>query len=78
MLHTEVDSWYLYHPLINLARLAKRGDEEAKQLFLESLKFGIKVAQHFKYVWPVQYHLATLEILNDNRKPGEGGQTDVV
>ena len=73
----EVDSWYLYHPLTNLARLAKRGDDEAKELFLKSVKFGIKVARHFKYVWPVQYHLRTLDILTDNRKPGEGGQTDV-
>ena len=47
------------------------------RLFLDSVKFGIKVAQHFKYVWPVQYHLGTLDIINGNRKPGEGGQTDV-
>ena len=73
----EVDSWYLYHPLTNLARLAKRGDEEAKTLFLTSLEFGIKVAHRFKYHWPVQYNLKTLAIITDNRKAGEGGQTDV-
>ena len=73
----EVDSWYLYHPLTNLARLTRRGDEEAKKLFLTSLDFGIKVARRFKYHWPVQYDLKTLAIVTDNRKEGESGQTDV-
>jgi len=73
----EVDSWYLYHPLTNLARLAKRGDKEARELFLGSLEFGIRVARHFQYRWPVQFHLETLDVITENRKPGEAGQTDV-
>jgi hypothetical protein len=39
-----VDSWYLYHPLMNLARLALNGDERARDLFLRSIDFGIKAA----------------------------------
>jgi hypothetical protein len=73
----EVDSWYLYHPLANLGRLAKDGDEKAKELFLKSLDFGIRAAQHFKYHWPVQYNVRTLEIIKDKRKEDEPGQSDV-
>ena len=35
------------------------------------------MAHHFKYCWPVQYHLGTLEVITGNRKPGERGLTDV-
>ncbi len=73
----EVDSWYLYHPLANLARLAKAGDEKAKALFLGSLDFGIQTARHFKYQWPVQFNIQTLEIITSARKPDEPGQSDV-
>src|SRR5690606_8032590 len=38
-----MDSWYLHHPLLNLSRMAMRGDEEAKKLFLKSLDYAIKV-----------------------------------
>ena len=44
-----VDSWYLYHPLLNLGRLAIAGDDHAKLLFLKSVEFGIRAAHHFKY-----------------------------
>jgi hypothetical protein len=73
----EVDSWYLYHPLLNLGRLASEGDDEARELFLTSVEFGIKVAHHFKYVWPVQYDIETLEVIKGPRKDGEPGQSDV-
>ena len=72
----EVDSWYLYHPLANLARLAKEGDAEAKTLFLGSLDYAVKVARHFKYQWPVQFDVQTLEIIKSARKPEEPGQSD--
>ena len=71
------DSWYVYHPLLNLARLAIAGDEEAKGLFLKCLDYAVKVAHEFDYLWPVMFDLRTLEVLTENRKPGEGGQTDV-
>lgn len=45
-----MDSWYLHHPLLNLSRLALKGDKTAKKLFLDSLEFCIKVARHFKYI----------------------------
>ena len=73
----EVDSWYLYHPLSNLARLALAGDEAAKRIFFASIDFAIHVAQHFNYRWPVQYKLSTLDVIKQNRKPGEPGQSDV-
>lgn len=72
----EVDSWYLYHPLQGLARLAKAGDEGAKDLLIASLGYAIEVARHFNYRWPVQFLLSTKEIVTAERKPGEPGQTD--
>lgn len=73
----EVDSWYLYHPLKNLALMAKDGEEWAKTLFFESLDFTIRAAHHFEYVWPVKYDLTTLEVTEENRKEGDPGQSDV-
>ncbi len=74
---SESDSWYLYHPLLNLGRLAKRGDAEARALLFGSLEYAIKVARHFEYRWPVKFNLDTLEVMTDIRKPGEPGQSDV-
>lgn len=71
------DSWYVYHPLLNLGRLALDGDHSAAALFLRCMDYAIKVAHHFEYLWPVMFDLVTLETLTENRKPGEGGQTDV-
>ncbi len=71
-----VDSWYLYHPLLNLGRLALDGDAEAKALLLKSIDFAIKAARHFRYHWPIQYKIDDFSIItataNDDR-----GQTDV-
>ncbi|SDE95577.1 hypothetical protein SAMN05216464_11165 [Mucilaginibacter pineti] len=72
-----MDSWYLHHPLLNLSRLALKGDEAAKKLFLDSLDFSIKVAHHFNYQWPVFYKLDTLEVLKAETQPGKGGEKDV-
>jgi hypothetical protein len=72
----EVDSWYLYHPLANLGRLALNGDKNAEELFLSSLGYAIKVARHFKYTWPVQFDVETLDIIVGNRKECEPGQSD--
>ena len=73
----ESDSWYLYHPLLDLGRLAKRGDPEARRMLLGSLDHAIRAARHFEYRWPVKFSLETLEVLTDVRKPGEPGQSDV-
>lgn len=72
----EVDSWYLYHPLSNLGRLAHWGHEDARKLFVDSVDYAVKVARHFKYKWPVKFDARTLEVLAEDRKPGEPGQTD--
>lgn len=72
-----MDSWYLHHPLLNLSRLALKGDEEAKQLFLDSLDFSIRVAHQFNYNWPVFYQMDTLEIAKAETANGAGGEHDV-
>ncbi len=72
-----MDSWYLYHSLLNVSRLALRGDEKAKKLFLNSMDYVIKVAHKFEYHWPVFYNLDTLEIVKAETKEGAGGETDV-
>jgi hypothetical protein len=72
-----MDSWYLHHPLLNLSRLALKGDKAASKLFLDSLEFSIKVAHHFKYQWPVFYKMDTLEVVKAETQPGMGGEKDV-
>ncbi len=72
-----MDAWYLHHPMLNLSRLALKGDKEARQLFVDSLEYAIKVAHKFNYTWPVFYHMETLEVLKAETEPGEGGEKDV-
>ncbi|MHA4896200.1 hypothetical protein ACXZ1K_15720 [Pedobacter sp. PWIIR3] len=72
-----MDSWYLHHPLLNLSRLALKGDKVAKELFMNSLEFAIKVAHHFKYQWPVFYKMDTLEVVKAETAEGKGGEKDV-
>ena len=72
-----VDSWYLYHPLMNLGRLALDGNEAARDLFERSIEFGIKAAHHFKYEWPIQYKVTDFSVITDVAKADQNGQTDV-
>lgn len=72
-----MDSWYLHHPLMNLARLALQGDKTAEKLVLDSIDYVIKVAHHFKYEWPVFYNMETLDIIKKETEPGKGGENDV-
>ena len=72
-----MDSWYLHHPLLNLGRLAIRGDKQGKKLFLDSLDFTIRVARHFNYEWPVFYDMDSLETIKAETQPGKGGEKDV-
>ncbi|HVW15311.1 MAG TPA: hypothetical protein VHB54_15880 [Mucilaginibacter sp.] len=72
-----MDSWYLHHPLLNLSRLALKGDKVAKQLFTDSVGYAMKVAHHFKYRWPVFYQMETLEVIKAETQPGKGGEKDV-
>ena len=72
-----MDSWYLYHSLLNFSRLAIHGDKTAHKLFMDSMDYAIKVAHTFNYRWPVFYNLYTLEVMKGETKEGEGGETDV-
>lgn len=72
-----MDSWYLHHPLLNLSRLALKGDKVCEQLFLDSLDYAIKVAHHFSYQWPVFYKMDTLEVIKAETAEGMGGEKDV-
>ncbi|PCD02788.1 hypothetical protein COC42_11725 [Sphingomonas spermidinifaciens] len=72
-----VDSWYLYHPLRNLGWLALNGEDWARELFLKSVDFGIRAAQHFDYVWPIQYDVRDFAVITAKRGDETHGQTDV-
>jgi hypothetical protein len=72
-----VDSWYLYHPLLNLGVLALDGDEQARRLFLNSIDYGIRSAHHFDYEWPVQYKVTDFSIITEAAPADGRGQTDV-
>lgn len=72
-----MDSWYLHHPLMNLSRLALRGDKISEKLLLDSIDFAIKVAHRFRYKWPVFYKMDTLEVLKKEVAKGKGGEKDV-
>ncbi|MGN6268891.1 MAG: hypothetical protein ACTHM0_03245 [Sphingomonas sp.] len=71
-----VDSWYLYHPLLNLGRLALDGDDEAKKLLLGSIDYAIRAARHFDYRWPIQYDVTDFSIITPTAYD-DLGQTDV-
>jgi hypothetical protein len=72
-----VDSWYMYHPLLNLAHLAERGDAGARQMFFGSLTRAIEAAQHFKYKWPIQFRIDDFSVITASRDDDGHGQTDV-
>ena len=72
-----VDSWYLYHPMLNLGLLALDGDEHAKKLLMKSIDFGIKAAHHFNYKWPVQYKITDFSVITEAAEADGRGQTDV-
>ena len=72
-----VDSWYLYHPLLNLGKLALSGDKKARALFVKSLAFGIRAAHHFHYKWPIEYKIDDFSVITDTADADGRGQTDV-
>jgi len=74
---TAVDSWYLYHPLLNLGHLAVDGDAKARRLFTASLDFAIRAAQHFAYAWPIQFKVTDFSVIVEARNDDGLGQTDV-
>jgi hypothetical protein len=72
-----VDSWYLYHPLLNLANLALDGDEEARRLLMGSIDYAIRAAHHFEYRWPIQYKVTDFSVITETAPADGKGQTDV-
>lgn len=72
-----MDSWYLYHPMLNLGNLALDGDTQARKLLMDSIDYGIKAAHHFKYKWPVQYKITDFSIITEKAEVDGRGQTDV-
>lgn len=72
-----VDSWYLYHPLLNLGKMALAGNRRAKRLFLQSVDYGIRAAHHFAYEWPVQYDVTDFSVITETAEADGRGQTDV-
>lgn len=72
-----VDSWYLYHPMLNLGKLALDGDADARALLMRSIEFGIEAAHHFDYKWPVQYKITDFSVITDVAEVDGRGQTDV-
>ncbi|MBV8490239.1 MAG: hypothetical protein JO199_06900, partial [Candidatus Eremiobacteraeota bacterium] len=49
MNHETMDSWYLYHALFNLARLATLGHPGARDVLRKSLPYAMRVARRFDY-----------------------------
>lgn len=77
MSHEAMDSWYFYHSLFNLSRLAREGHAKAAKLFRRSLDFAMRVARRFDYRWPVFFNLRTLDVMRGESEPGQGGENDV-
>jgi hypothetical protein len=75
--HNKIDSWYLLHTLMNLGRLADKGNVDAKDLLFRSLEFVISAAHHFGYNWPVFYDSRTLTVIKAETSKGKGGEIDV-
>lgn len=72
-----IDSWYLYHVLHNLARLAALGYETAREYLLRSVPYAIDIAMEFGYRWPIFFHALTKEVIKAESEPGQGGEHDV-
>jgi hypothetical protein len=75
--HENMDSWYLYHILFNLTRLAKLGNKRARDIFKKSLPYAIRVAKRFDYRFPIFFNTETLEIVRAESAEGAGGEHDV-
>jgi len=72
-----VDSWYLYHPLSQLGRLAIDGDKPALRLFQKAIGYGIEAAHHFDYKWPIMFDVRDFRVIEEARNDDGYGQTDV-
>jgi len=73
----EVDSWYLYYPLLGLARMALAGETRARGLYCKSIDFAIRAARHFDYRFPIKFDINSFAVLTEARGDEVHGQTDV-
>ncbi|GAB3807560.1 hypothetical protein GCM10028819_44670 [Spirosoma humi] len=73
----KIDSWYLLHSLMNLGRLAEKGNLDAKEMLFQSIDFVIQAAHHFDYNWPVFYDSRSLDVVKAETSEGKGGELDV-
>lgn len=71
-----VDSWYLFHSLMNFGRLAEMARAGTMDAFLNSLRYAIHTAHHFDYDWPVFFNQKTLEVDKAETDRGAGGEQD--
>src|SRR5690606_22506586 len=74
--YNAVDSWYLYHPMMHLARLSKLGDDGARTLLLKIAGYGVRAARHFDYAWPVFYDIRDLSVIRQREDDDRPGETD--
>ncbi|SHM42272.1 hypothetical protein SAMN05444266_10834 [Chitinophaga jiangningensis] len=72
-----MDSWYLYHPMMHLLACEQMGIHLPDSQTRNMLEFGMRVARHFNYEWPVMYNIYTLEVVRAEAREGEGGENDV-
>ncbi len=72
-----IDSWYLYHPLLNLGHLALHGDAWARRWFLKAVDYGIEAAHRFEYKWPIEFKVADFSVTKDVAGADGRGETDV-
>ena len=75
--HEAMDSWYLYHVLFNLSRLAEAGHAASRRIFEQSLPFAVRVAKRFAYRWPIFFNIRTLDVIQAEGEKGSGGENDV-
>jgi hypothetical protein len=53
------------------------GNDHARELYLRSVEFGIKAAQHFKYRFPIKFDINDFSVITKARGDEDLGQTDV-
>lgn len=71
-----VDSWYLYHPMLSLSRLALGGVDAARAMLMRSIDYGVRAARHFNYQWPVFYRIQDFGVITQQPDADRPGETD--
>jgi hypothetical protein len=61
-------------PAAQSRRLALRGSEEARDLLLKAIDYGIESAHHFDYAWPIKYHIDDFSVIEKARGTSVSGR----